>query len=61
MRIAHIRYIYTGNLLADSAVFITCATIASVLDISKAVEAGVVIEPILEHSPGAVTYATNLL
>jgi hypothetical protein len=34
-----------------------CATIASVLNITKAVENGIVVEPAHDCSPGAIVYA----
>ncbi|CCM01206.1 uncharacterized protein FIBRA_03254 [Fibroporia radiculosa] len=48
------RRICAGKHFADASVFLTCATILATLDISKAVENGVVNEPIINYGNGTV-------
>ncbi|GLB39728.1 putative cytochrome p450 [Lyophyllum shimeji] len=50
------RRICPGLHLADVSVFISCAMSLAVFDISKCVEAGVVIEPVHENTTGTVSH-----
>ncbi|KAI0028835.1 cytochrome P450 [Vararia minispora EC-137] len=50
------RRICPGRLLAETTIFLACATIVAVLDVSKAVVDGVVVEPAFESVGPAVTY-----
>ncbi|KAG6908024.1 hypothetical protein DXG01_006443 [Tephrocybe rancida] len=45
-----------GKHLADASVFILCAMSLAVFDISKVVENGIVVEPVLENTDGTVSH-----
>ncbi|KAH6915204.1 cytochrome P450 [Coprinopsis sp. MPI-PUGE-AT-0042] len=45
-----------GAHMADSTLFIMCATALAVLDVSKSIENGVVIEPIHENTTGTISH-----
>jgi hypothetical protein len=42
--------------MAEASVFISCAMSLAVFNISKAIENGVVIEPVHEQLPGIIRY-----
>lgn len=48
------RRICPGLNLADASVFISCAMSLAVFDISKAVENGVEIVPVVDSTPGTI-------
>ncbi|KAG6831860.1 hypothetical protein H0H92_006977 [Tricholoma furcatifolium] len=50
------RRICPGRHLADASVFMTCAMTLAVFDISKSVENGVTIEPVLENTEGTISH-----
>ncbi|KAF8814215.1 cytochrome P450 [Phlegmacium glaucopus] len=50
------RRICPGRLLADSAVFIACAMVLSVFDITKYSKDGIVIEPVIEQTAGSISH-----
>ncbi|PBK60866.1 cytochrome P450 [Armillaria solidipes] len=52
------RRICPGRLLADASVFMSCAMVLAVFDISKYSENGVVFEPDTEHSAGTISHPT---
>ncbi|KAF4601249.1 hypothetical protein EYR38_005901 [Pleurotus pulmonarius] len=49
------RRICPGSYLADGMIFITCAMSLAVFNISKAVEHGVIIEPVHENTTGTIS------
>jgi len=50
------RRICPGLNLADASVFISCAMSLAVFDISKAVENGVEITPVVDSTPGTISH-----
>jgi len=48
------RRICPGLNLADASVFISCAMSLAVFDISKAVENGVEVTPVVDNMPGTI-------
>ena len=48
------RRICPGLNLADASVFISCAMSLAVFDISKAVEDGVEVSPVVDNTPGTI-------
>jgi len=50
------RRIYPGLNLADASVFISCAMTLAVFDITKTVENGVEITPVVESTPGTISH-----
>ncbi|KAK0465859.1 cytochrome P450 [Desarmillaria tabescens] len=53
------RRICPGRLLADSSLFISCAMVLAVFNISKYSENGVVLEPDMEHTAGTVSHPSS--
>ncbi|KAK0222555.1 cytochrome P450 [Armillaria nabsnona] len=53
------RRICPGRVLADASVFMSCAMVLAVFDISKYSENGVVFEPDTEHTAGVVSHPTS--
>ena len=45
---------HSGRFLADASVFIACAMILAVFDITKSVENGEVVEPKVEYTDGTI-------
>jgi len=45
-----------GTHLADASAFIACAMSLAVFEISKSVENGIVIEPVLESTTGTISH-----
>ncbi|THH18030.1 hypothetical protein EW146_g2895 [Bondarzewia mesenterica] len=54
--IIQISSICPGMHLADASVYISCAMALAVLDITKAVENGVVVEPVNEYTNGTISH-----
>ncbi|KAK0434401.1 cytochrome P450 [Desarmillaria tabescens] len=52
------RRICPGRLLADSSIFIVCAMVLAVFDISKYSENGVILEPDTGHTAGNISHPT---
>ncbi|KAK0240536.1 cytochrome P450 [Armillaria nabsnona] len=52
------RRICPGRVLADASVFMSCAMVLAVFDISKYSENGVVFEPDTEHTAGTISHPT---
>ncbi|KAK0185225.1 cytochrome P450 [Armillaria mellea] len=52
------RRICPGKVLADASVFMSCAMVLAVFDISKYSENGVVFEPDTEHTAGTISHPT---
>ncbi|KAI0030170.1 cytochrome P450 [Vararia minispora EC-137] len=50
------RRICPGRLVAETSIFLTCAAVAAVLDVSKTVVDGAVVEPVLESIGAAITH-----
>ncbi|KAG7451809.1 cytochrome P450 [Guyanagaster necrorhizus] len=53
------RRICSGRVLADASIFISCAMVLAVFDISKYTENGVTFEPDTEHTTGAISHPTS--
>ncbi|KAK0501166.1 cytochrome P450 [Armillaria luteobubalina] len=52
------RRICPGRVLADASVFMSCAMVLAVFDITKYSENGVVLEPDREHTAGTISHPT---
>ncbi|KAK0234231.1 cytochrome P450 [Armillaria fumosa] len=52
------RRICPGRVLADASIFLSCAMVLAVFDISKYSENGVVFEPDTEHTAGTISHPT---
>ena len=50
----------TGMYFADASVWITCAMTLAAFDISKVVENGKVIEPVVEYTSGVIRYVLSI-
>jgi len=50
------RRICPGRVLADSSLFISCSMSLAVFDIAKYSKDGVVVEPVVEQSPGTISH-----
>ncbi|KAI0028090.1 cytochrome P450 [Vararia minispora EC-137] len=50
------RRICPGRFVAETSVFLICAMVASVLNVSKAIEDGVVVEPVFEIDGATITH-----
>ncbi|KAK0501168.1 cytochrome P450 [Armillaria luteobubalina] len=50
------RRICPGRLLADASIFMSCAMVLSVFDISKYSENGIALEPDTDHTAGTIRY-----
>ncbi|KAI0030172.1 cytochrome P450 [Vararia minispora EC-137] len=55
------RRICPGRVLAEATIFLACATVTAVLDVSKAVVDGAVVEPVLESIGPAITCPKEFL
>ncbi|PPR02448.1 hypothetical protein CVT24_001997 [Panaeolus cyanescens] len=48
-----------GSRLADSSIYITCATVLAVFDIKKAIENGTVVEPVHDYTQGTIRWVIH--
>ncbi|KIP11874.1 hypothetical protein PHLGIDRAFT_62999, partial [Phlebiopsis gigantea 11061_1 CR5-6] len=47
---------HLGRYLVDSSVFVACAMMLAVFDITTTIEDGVPVEPIVEHTDGTISH-----
>ncbi|KAI0030169.1 cytochrome P450 [Vararia minispora EC-137] len=50
------RRICPGKTVSENSIFLVCAMVAAVLDVSKAIKDGVVVEPVFEHVGGSILH-----
>lgn len=50
-----------GIHFAEMTVFLSCATALATLNIAKCVENGMVVEPVMDKTPGSVKFVNNAL